>query len=92
MCRHRLDSGEESPLIVVRAQITVHENTATPFTGSLLQWQCNQVAETTFGHRILIGKQPVIGLKLELPGPGTGMADDGWLYPGDVHLELKRCR
>jgi hypothetical protein len=42
-----------------------------------LQRQGNQVAETTLWHRILIGKQPVIGFEFELPGPGTDVTDDG---------------
>ena len=43
----------------------------------LLQWQRDQIAETTLGHRILIGEQAVVGFEFQLASASTGVADDG---------------
>lgn len=77
VCRHRQDAGQKCPLIPVGSQVGIHKHTATVLTWMLLQWQRDQVAEAAFGHRILIGKQPVIRFEFELASAGAGMADDG---------------
>ena len=64
-------------MIRVRAQFDIDEYTAAPFARPLLQRQGDQIAEATFGHRVLVRKQAVIGSKLQLSGPRAGMADDG---------------
>ena len=62
---------------MVRPEVSIHKYTASVFTRMLLQWQRDQIAKTAFGHRILIGEQPVIGFELELPRAGASVADDG---------------
>ena len=56
VCRHWQDGGQERPLIPVRSQVSIDEHTKPLLTRMLLQWQCDQIAETAFGHRILIGE------------------------------------
>ena len=75
--RHWHNGCEEGPLILVRPEVSIHKYTASVFTRMLLQWQCDQIAKTAFGHRILIGEQPVVGFELELPRAGASVADDG---------------
>ena len=47
------------------------------FRGVLLQRQRDQVAEAALGHRVLVGKQAVVGRQLQLPSARAGVADDG---------------
>src|SRR5487761_2455656 len=62
---------------MIGMQFRINENAKAVLTRHLLQWQRDQVAKATLGHRILIGEQPVIRLQLQLPGSRAGMADDG---------------
>ena len=77
MRSHRLDGRKERPLIGIRPQIGIDENTETLFPRTLLQRQGNQVSEPAFGHGVLIRKQPVIGSQLQLPSARAGKTDDG---------------
>lgn len=54
--RHRQDGGQERPLISVRPQVSIDEHTESLLARCFLQWQRDQIAETAFGHRILIGE------------------------------------
>src|ERR1700690_2852179 len=74
---HRPDGREERPLIRVRLQLGVDKHTAAFLAWPLLQRQGNQVAEPAFGHRVLVGEQPVIGVQLKLPRARAGVADYG---------------
>ena len=58
-------------------QFRINENAAAVLARRLLQRQGDQVAEAALGHRVLIGKQAVVGLQLQLPGSRAGVADDG---------------
>ena len=40
---------------------TAKDPSAIPLSGGFLQRQGDQVAEAAFGHRVLVGEQPVIG-------------------------------
>ncbi len=64
-------------MVVERAQFRIDKYAATVLAGYFLQWQGDQVAKATLGHRVLIGKQAVVGRELQLPGARAGMADDG---------------
>ena len=70
-------AGQEGPLVVVGLQVTVDEDPAAAFTGRFLQWQGDQIAEPTLGHRVLVREQPVVGREPELPRARAGVADDG---------------
>jgi hypothetical protein len=74
--RHGRDRRQECPLIRVWTQTGVDEHAATLFSRPLLQRQGNQIAETTLRHRALIGKEPVVGIELQLPGARACVADD----------------
>ena len=74
--RHRTDGGEERPLVGIGTQCRVHKHAAAVLARLFLQWQCNQVAESSLWHRVLIGEETVIGLERQLPGAGAGVADD----------------
>ena len=87
MRRHGLDGRQKGPLVVVRAQRGIDEDTAAVFAQVLLQRQGNQVTEPsdpgarraaalTGRHRVLVGKQAVVGCQLELPGSRASVADD----------------
>jgi hypothetical protein len=74
---HRADGRQERPLIRVRLQLGIDKHTAASLAWPLLQRQRNQVPEPAFGHRVLVGEQPVVGVQLELPHARARMADDG---------------
>ena len=74
---HRADSRQERPLIRVRLQLGVDKYTTASLAWPLLQRQRNQVPEPAFGHRVLVGEQPVVGVQLELPRACARVADDG---------------
>lgn len=64
-------------MVVERAQFRINEYAAAVLAGQFLQWQGDQVAKTTLGHRVLIGEQAIVGRELQLPGTRAGMTDDG---------------
>lgn len=55
MRRHGLDPGEKRPLVWVRPQRAVHKDAAAALARVLLPRQGDQVAEASFGHRVLVG-------------------------------------
>src|SRR5581483_5619279 len=46
-------------------------------TRLLLQWQRDQIAKAALRHRVLIRKQAIVGIQIQLPRSSTGVADDG---------------
>ena len=74
---HRADTRQERPLIRVRLQLRIDKYTAASLARPLLQRQRNQVAKPTLGHRVLIGKQSVVGFQLKLPRTSARVANDG---------------
>ena len=74
---HRLNGGQECPVVRVGAHISVDEDAESLLSGPLLQRQGNQVTEPTFGHRVLVREQPVVAREPELPRARAGVADDG---------------
>ncbi|MNC15945.1 hypothetical protein D3C75_637880 [compost metagenome] len=81
---HRLDAGQECPLIGIRFQFIVHEDAASVLAGFLLQGQCDQVAEAAFRHSVLVREQSVIRAQLELASPSAGMANNRRAQPPGV--------
>jgi hypothetical protein len=77
MQRHGLDGREKGPLVAVRDQVGIDEDTEAVVARVLLQRQGDQVAETPFGHRVLVGIQAVVGRQFELASTRTGVAEDG---------------
>ena len=75
--RHRRDGGQKFPLIGIWSQIAVYEYAETVFARLFLQGQGNQIAEAALGHRVLIGKQAIVGAQFQLPGARASVADDG---------------
>src|SRR5271155_3912639 len=73
---HRADSRQERPLIRVRLQLGIDKYTAASLAWTLLQRQRNQVPESAFGHRVLVGEQSVVGAQLELPRACARVADN----------------
>jgi hypothetical protein len=82
--RHGLHRRQKAPLVGVRLQGIVHEHAAAVLARHLLQRQRDQVAEAAFGHRVLVREQPVIGCELQLPGAGTGVADERRAEPSRI--------
>lgn len=74
---HGADRCQKRPLIGMRLESIIHKNTEAFFARLLLERQRNQVAKTTLGQGVLVGKQPIVRLKFQLPGSGAGVADDG---------------
>src|SRR5205807_383226 len=74
---HRTDSRQKRPLIRVRLQFGIDKYTAASLAWPLLQRQRNEIPQSAFWHRVLAGKQPVVGVQLELPGARARVADDG---------------
>jgi len=56
-----LNTGEVDPLIPARLEILAEEQCAAFGAAGVLQRQRDQVAEPACRHRVLVGKQPVIG-------------------------------
>ncbi|OIQ72318.1 hypothetical protein GALL_460570 [mine drainage metagenome] len=81
---HRLDGGQECPLVRVGAQLGVDEDAETLIPRALLQRQGDQVAEPAFGYRVLIREQPVVGREPELPRARAGVADGGRAQAADI--------
>ena len=62
------DARQIRPLIFVGNPLVIDEHTVAQPTGTVLKWQCDQVAETSGGPRVLARKEPVVGLKADV-GP-----------------------
>ena len=74
---HKQDARQKCPLIRVGTQLRVDKHTTTPLPRSLLQRQSDEITKAALGHGVLIRKQPIIGLQLQLSATRAGMADDG---------------
>ncbi len=81
---HVPDGRQECPLVGDGLKDSIDKHAASLLARLLLQRQGDQVAEAAFGQHILIGKEPVVGRKLKLPGSGAGVADDGRANPARV--------
>jgi len=51
--------GQECPLVIVRSQFVVYEDTVAQLPGTVLQRQRDQIAEPTGSHSVLAGKEPL---------------------------------
>src|SRR5215471_13175127 len=60
------DGREESPLVGVRCEVHVDEHRICAIAWTLLQRQGNQITETAFRERVLIGEETVIGPQANL--------------------------
>ncbi len=78
---HGLDRCQACPLVGIGSKIVIDKYAATPLARLLLQGQGDQVAEAALGKHVLVGKEPVVGRQFELPGSGTGVADDRRAQP-----------
>jgi hypothetical protein len=46
----------------------INEHTVTRLARRKLQGERNQVPEPAFGHRVLVGEKPIVGIETEPPG------------------------
>jgi hypothetical protein len=61
----------------MRHEVIVHEHTVSVVERSLLQGERDQIAETTFRHRILTGKQSIVRIQSDLMPPFHGSGQQG---------------
>ena len=62
-------------MVVVGLLSLVDEEAVAALAGSELQRQRDQVAESSVGHGVLVGEQPVVGLQPELMSPLHGFRE-----------------
>ena len=61
--RHPLDACQKLPLIRIGPKFCINKNTVPVCARELLQRKGDQVAKPSFGHRVLVGKESVIGIQ-----------------------------
>jgi hypothetical protein len=69
IARHSSNHRQERPLVRVRIKISIDENTVAQFLRRELQRKSDQIAEPSFGHRVLVWKKTIIGIKADLMPP-----------------------
>ena len=57
------------PLVRVRVEVSVDENTVAQLARRELQWESDQIAEPPFGHRVLVWKEAIVGIEADLISP-----------------------
>jgi hypothetical protein len=57
------------PLVQVWVEVSVDENTVSQLARCELQGESNQIAEPSLGHRVLVWKEAVVGIKSNLMPP-----------------------
>src|SRR3954447_15385626 len=63
-------SRQESPLVRPWNEVVVDKHTVALITCALLKRQGDQVAETSLGQRVLVGKEAIVGIQ---PDIGTAL-------------------
>ena len=78
-----------SPLLLVgkRYEVVVEKDRVALLPRSVLERQGDQVSEATPRHRVLAGKQPVVGVHAKLVSAGHRLGDEV-----ATHLASRRCR
>ena len=76
VCRHSFHACQKSPLILVRTKFRIDKNTVPLCTRNLLERQGDQIAKTSFGHRVLIRKESVVRIQPHLVAGLHGSSED----------------
>src|SRR5205807_4797944 len=64
-----LNRREEAPLVRIGLEALINEDTIALLPGLVLKRQCDEVAESSPWHRVLVREQPIIGLHAQLVSP-----------------------
>jgi hypothetical protein len=60
------DARQKRPLVGPRHKALVEKDAMTAFARTLLQRQRDEIAESALRQRVLIGKQPVVGVQADI--------------------------
>ncbi len=68
--------GEKSPLVRKWFELFVNEDAVAVLPGLILQWQCDEVAKASAGHRVLVRKEAIVGLHAQFVATIHGRGDE----------------